>query len=189
LLEEAKAGKREVFFVDSAHFVMAAFLGILWSAARLFVKSPSGRQRFNVLGALHAITHDIITVCNDTYINSGSVCELMRKIRQAFPTIPISLVMDNARYQRCKLVMETAAILRIQLVFLPAYSPNLNLIERLWKFVKKQCLYAHYYENFAAFKTAIHTCVTTANVTHKKELNSLLTLNFQNFTKAQIIAV
>ena len=64
-IEDAKKGKRVIFFVDASHFVLAAFLGYLWSFGRLFIKSPSGRQRFNVLGALNAITHDLITVTND----------------------------------------------------------------------------------------------------------------------------
>ena len=71
-LKEAKSGRRVVFFVDAAHFVLAPFLGILWSFKRLFIKAPSGRKRFNVLGALNAVTHELITVTNDTYINAQS---------------------------------------------------------------------------------------------------------------------
>jgi transposase len=58
-LKEAKAGQRAVFFVDAAHVVLAPFLGFLWSFARLFIKAPAGRQRFNVLGALNATTHEL----------------------------------------------------------------------------------------------------------------------------------
>ena len=76
-LEEAKSGKRVVLFVDAAHFVFAPFLGFLWSFARVFIKSPSGRKRFNVLGALNAITHELITVTNDVYINAYSFCDLL----------------------------------------------------------------------------------------------------------------
>jgi hypothetical protein len=64
-LEEAKSGRRVVFFVDAAHFVLATFLGILWSFKRLFIKAPSGRKRFNVLGTLNAVTHKLIIVTND----------------------------------------------------------------------------------------------------------------------------
>ena len=69
-LTEAKAGKRAVFFVDAAHFVLAPFLGFLWSVVRVFIQAPAGRQRFNVLGALNAITHELITVTNDAYITA-----------------------------------------------------------------------------------------------------------------------
>ena len=79
-LADAQAGKRAVFFVDAAHFVFGAFLGYLWCFARCWIKAPSGRQRFNVLGALHAITHEVITVTNFTYINAESVCQLLRKL-------------------------------------------------------------------------------------------------------------
>jgi len=96
-LEEAKVGKRKVYFVDAAHFVLGAFLGYLWSFVRVFVRTPSGRQRFNVLGALDAISKELITITNDTYITSLQVCELLRQIAKN-ATVPISLVLDNARY-------------------------------------------------------------------------------------------
>jgi hypothetical protein len=72
----------------------------------LFVKSGSGRQRFNVLGALNALTHELITVTNETYINAQSVCELLNKLAALGLSIPITLVLDNARYQKGALVME-----------------------------------------------------------------------------------
>ena len=142
-LTEAKAGKRAVFFVDAAHFVLAPFLGFLWSVVRVFIQAPAGRQRFNVLGALNAITHELITVTNDAYITAESVCALLDKLDKLKLGVPISLFLDNARYQRCALVIQKAASLDIELCFLPSYSPNLNLIERMWKFVKKQCLYSN----------------------------------------------
>jgi transposase len=154
-LEQAKAGQRTVFFVDAAHFVLGAYLGWVWCLARVVVRAPSGRQRFNVLGALHAISHQLITVTNDSYINASCVCELLEKIASLGLCTPITVVMDNARYQRCRLVLEKASQLGLELLFLPPYSPNLNLIERLWRFVRKECLYNTYYEHFDAFKQAI----------------------------------
>ena len=188
-LSEAKDGKRAVFFVDAAHFVMGAFLSLVWCFERVFIKSPSGRKRFNVLGALNAISHEVITVTNDTYINAESVCQLLHKLAALGLSIPITLVLDNARYQKCKLVQELANSLGIELLYLPSYSPNLNLIERLWKFVKKKCLYSQYYPEFSLFKTAITLCLEEAQGKHKQELDSLLTLRFQTFNKAQIMTV
>ena len=185
VLEEAKVGQRKVYFVDAAHFVLAPFLGFLWSFTRLFIQAPAGRQRFNVLGALDAITHELITVTNDSYINALSVCELLCKLRLLYPDIPITLILDNARYQKCKLVWQVADLLDIDLLYLPAYSPNLNLIERLWKFVKKKCLYSIYYENFDLFKKAISECVAHTHDTYKDELDALLTLNFQTFKSVE----
>lgn len=186
-LDEAQAGKRVVLFVDAAHFVLSAFLGFLWSAARIFIPAPSGRQRFNVLGALNAITHEMITVTNDVYINAQSVCELLEKIAVPYRGIPITIILDNARYQKCVLVMEKAKSLNIDLCFLPSYSPNLNLIERVWNFVKKKCLYSQYYEKFPAFKDAISKCLQETSTTYKADLDSLLTLRFQTFENTQFL--
>lgn len=186
-LDEAKAGTRAVFFVDAAHFVLAPFLGFLWSVVRLFVKAPAGRQRFNVLGALNAITHKLISVTNDTYITSSEVCELLRLLAAENFKVPITLFLDNARYQKCKLVINTAAELQIELCFLPSYSPNLNIIERLWRFVKKECLYSVYYPDFKQFKNSIESCLAQTSDKHKTALDSLLNLRFQLFTKSQVL--
>ena len=70
------------------------------------------------------------------------------------------------------------------MLYLPAYSPNLNLIERLWKFVKKKCLYSVYYANFKDFKSAICACLAQTQTTYKQELDILLTLRFQTFSKS-----
>lgn len=188
-LEEARQGARAVFFVDAAHFVMGAFLGMIWCFQRIFIKSPSGRKRFNVLGALNAITHEIILVTNDSYITAIQVCELLQKLADLELSIPITLVLDNARYQKCRVVQDLAESLEIELLYLPTYSPNLNLIERLWKFVKKKCLYGKYYEDFTQFSSAISGCLTDAHLQHKNELDSLLTLRFQHFNKTQIMTV
>lgn len=185
-LEEAKAGKRDVYFLDAAHFVLGAFLGFLWSFTRVFVKTPSGRQRFNVLGALNAVTHELVTVTNSSYINATTVCELLRQLAGT-ATRPITLVLDNARYQRCRLVTELAAELNIELLFLPPYSPNLNLIERLWKLVKKRCLNSKYHSDFQQFQHVITDFLEHMNEREAAELDSLLTLNFQTFTDEQIL--
>ena len=147
------------------------------------MRAPSGRQRFNVLGALNAVTHELITVTNDSYINSVSVGQLIEKIAALNLQTPITLVMDNARYQRCHYVLEMADRLKIEILFLPTYSPNLNLIERLWKFVRKECLYDKYYEDFSLFKQSILDCLSQTTTLHQSALHSLLTLSFQSFEK------
>ena len=87
--------------------------------------------------------------------------------------------MDNARYQYNNQVKELAASLDLELLYLPAYSPNLNLIERLWKLVKAKCLGNRYYEDFGDFKTAIDSCLTHLNGSQRDALKSLLTENFK----------
>jgi transposase len=174
--------------MDAAHFVFAPFLGHLWCFVRMFIKAPSGRKRFNVLGALHAISHEMVVITNTGYINAYSVCELLIKISQRYGSLPVSIVLDNARYQKCKLVQATANLFEIELLYLPAYSPNLNLIERMWKFVKRKCLYSKYYPDFESFTEAISQCLSKTNGYYKKELDSLLSIKFQTFTKSKIMA-
>jgi transposase len=125
----------------------------------------------------------MITVSNDTYITATQVCELLEKIAALGLTIPTTLILDNARYQKCEVVQSWADTLAIELLYLPPYSSNLNLIERVWKFVKKTCLYAKYYEDFSQVSTAITTCLEQTHLRYKQELDSLLTLKFQTFEK------
>jgi transposase len=187
LLKEAKEGKRKVFFVDAAHFVLGSFLGYFWCIARIFIPSSSGRKRYNVLGALDAITHNLVTVFNDTYINALSVCELLQKIRDEVGVgKKITLVLDNAKYQKCAIVTELAGALKIELLYLPSYSPNLNLIERLWKFIRKDCLNGKYFNSFDDFRYAIHQSLMMVSKGKKKEeMKSLLTLKFQLYDNAK----
>lgn len=176
-----------MYFVDAVHFVLGSFLGWLWCAARLFVRSGSGRQRYNVLGALNAVSHGLIRVTNDGYITAETVCELLRKIAAAHIGEPITIVLDNARYQHCRLVQQLAETLHIELLFLPPYSPNLNLIERLWKFVKKTTLNSRHYPNFQEFQAAIDQCLDQLPTLHRQQLNTLMTLAFQTFENVSIL--
>jgi transposase len=187
-LSEARQGQRTVFFVDAAHFVMGAFLGWVWCATRLFVRAASGRQRYNVLGAINAVTHELIRVTNDGYINAQTVCELLQKILNLQLPTPITLVMDNAKYQHCKLVQDTAQSLGIELLFLPSYSPNLNLIERLWKFVKKKALNSRRHANFTEFQETINDCLDRTATDYRDELDALLSHNFHTFDNVSILA-
>jgi transposase len=188
-LEEARQGLRQVLFVDAAHFVHAPFLGILWCLARMFIRAASGRKRFNVLAALDAVSHKLITVTNHSYINAESVCLLLRAVAAAAtPGIPITLVLDNARYQKCGVVDDLAKQLGIELLYLPSYSPNLNLIERVWKFVKAQCLRSTYYDNYEKFHAAIRQCLDDLPTKHKAAMDSLLSHNFQTFENVSFIA-
>ena len=180
-LEQASKAERKVFFVDAAHFVMGAFLGMIWCFTRVFVKTSPGRQRYNVLGAIDSHSQELISIRTTENINSSSVVELLNKIREKYPNNEITLVMDNARYQRCHFVQDYAQEQGVELLFLPPYSPNLNLIERLWKLTKRRCLTNRYYKDFNGFCTAIDTCLDDLAGPLKDELTSLMTLNFQFF--------
>jgi transposase len=188
LLDDAQAGRGHIFFVDAAHFVFGTFLCCLWSFARIFVRAASGRQRFNVLGAWNAVTHQLTAVTNTTVVNTETMSELLRKIATLALTGPITLVLDNARYQRNAVVQALAKQLGITLLYLPSYSPNLNLIERLWKFIKRRALYGRYHPTFADFQAAIQQTLAGLPTIHADGLKTLMTLNFQQFEDVSLMA-
>jgi len=172
-----------LFYVDAAHFVLGAFICAVWSVARMFIKSAAGRNRINVLGAVHAVTKELTTLINTDYINAGTIVDFLNQLKDKYSDLPIFIVLDNARYQHCDLVKKAAESLGITLMFLPPYSPNLNVIERLWKLAKKKVLYAKYYDSPAKFHTSVTNFFQTINQTWQKDLNSLLTLKFHFFDK------
>jgi transposase len=177
-----------VFFVDASHMVYGTSLCWLWSFVRLYVRAASGRQRFNVLGALNAVTRELIAVTNTAVVNTETMGDLLRKIAGRGLRGPVTLVLDNARYQHNAAVKALAASLKIELLLLPGYSPNLNLIERLWRFIKREALYGRYHANFADFKAAIEEVIDQMPTKHKGKLASLSTLNFQVFDNVSLLA-
>jgi transposase len=183
VIEAAQQEKLHLFFCDAAHFVLQPFLCALWTAVRMFIRASAGRNRINVLGAVNAITKEIITLTNTTYITSTTLIDFLKQLKERFPDKPISIVLDNARYQHCAAVKTFAEGLGIQLLFLPPYSPNLNIIERLWKFTKKKILYAKYYDKPDAFHGAIQNFFDNINQTYKQDLKTLLSIKFQFFDK------
>jgi len=172
-----------LFFLDAAHFVLGAFICSVWCFARMFIKSAAGRNRINVLGAVHAVTKEITTLINTDYINANTIVEFLKQLKDKYCDLPIYIVLDNARYQHCELVIKTALSLDITLLFLPPYSPNLNIIERLWKLTKKKILYGKYYDSPTKFHNAIINFFQTINQSCQDDLKTLLTLKFQFFDK------
>jgi len=165
---------------------MGGFPGRTWSVVRKWVKTACGRQRFNVLGALNFVTKKVETVVNATYITSTEVIVMLEKLARGYVN-PIKVVLDNARYQRCRAVIEAAAQLGVELVFLPTYSPNLNLIERVWKLVKSKVLSCSYHETFDVFCQTIGNCVDALHSILAPEMSKLITQNFHIVSESDII--
>ncbi len=186
-LDAAVAGLGHVLFVDAAHFVFATFLCHLWSILRVHVRAASGRQRFNVLGAWDAVTRQLTMVTNTTVVNAETMCELLRAVAAKGLAGPVTMVLDNARYQRNAMVMALAAELNIELLFLPSYSPNLNLIERLWRFTKRRACYGKFHADFAGFRSAVESVLGGLETTHAEDMESLMTLNFQEFNNVSLL--
>ncbi len=185
-IEEAKKGQCQLLFMDAAHFILQPFICALWCATRLFIKASAGRNRINVLGAVNAITKEVTTFCNTSFINAETIVAFFEQLKAHYGDLPLKIVLDNARYQHCKFVEEAAIKLNITLLFLPSYSPNLNIIERLWKFTKKTMLYAKYYETPQTFHSAITGFFHTINHKYNPDLKTLLTLKFQIFENENV---
>lgn len=169
----------EVLFADGVHpehNTMAAY-GWIKKGEERPLKTNSGRQRINIHGAINIETLDTIVVENEK-VNSQSTIELMERIEEEYPCAPeIYIILDNAKYHYSALVKEYLENSRIVLVFLPTYSPNLNLIERLWRFFKKKVLYNTYYETFKEFKAACMNFFREIG-SYKDELRTLLNESF-----------
>jgi transposase len=183
VIKAAQDGEVHLLFMDAAHFVLQPFLCCLWCVARVFIKASSGRNRINVLGAVDAISKEVVIYTNTTYICANTLIGFLQQLKAKYKDKPIAIVLDNARYQHCFLVTTFAKSLGIHLLFLPPYSPNLNIIERLWKFTKKEILSAHYYDSPVMFHQAINSFFQNINHTATPKLQKLLTLNFQFFDK------
>jgi transposase len=186
-LDRAAAGDGHVLFVDAAHFVYGTYLCCLWSVVRVFVRAASGRQRFNVLGAWDAVARTLVAVTNTTVVNTDTMCDLLRAVAVRGLVGPVTLVLDNARYQRNDVVKGRARDPGIELLFLPSYSPNLNLIERLWRFTKRTAVYGKYHPTFADFR-AVQAVLGGTTTTHADGLASLMTLNVQEFEDVSLLA-
>jgi transposase len=137
----------------------------------------SGRQRVNINGAVNIDTFEVVVDFTDS-INSESMIRLMEQLSRGHPNDVVYMILDNARYCHSKAVEECRKNLgNIVFIFLPTYSPNLNLIERLWKFFKKTTFYNKYYEKFADFTQACKDFFKNIKK-HEGALRTLLTENF-----------
>lgn len=182
-----KNSAHALLFLDASHFVLGCdFLGGVYSKVRRFVRTFSGRQRYNVLGAINFATKKVHTVTNATYITATEVCEMLRLLASEYAGKKIHVVLDNARYQKCDIVTTLARDLNIELVYLPPYSPNLNLIERLWKFTKSK-LRVRYYNDFDTFRDAIDTIISGTESVFKDQISKLIGEKIQLFDDLELV--
>lgn len=145
------------------------------------LKTNSGRNRRTILGAYSPDEQDLMSLEGRESCDAERVAQLLEKIRAANPGKRLLIVLDNAPYTHAAPVRDAAKRLRLQLLYLPAYSPNLNLIERFWKFLKRKVARNRYYTTFAAFRKAVQNRLNNI-ATYREELSSLMTERFQLFT-------
>lgn len=170
----------QVYFSDSSHPMLGPVLSSGWikTGEDFQVKTNSGRQRAHVNGAIELKSLEVISRTSNT-VNQQSMRELLRAIRRKNPEEKhLYLILDNASYNRSKKVKELAKDLGIKLIYLPPYSPHLNPIERLWKFLKKKVMANRSFEDLKSFKQEISKFLRGIRQ-YKDELSTLITDNFQ----------
>lgn len=184
MLAEVEAGTAEVYYADGTHPTHNTKTGRGWirKGEDFEVDCNSGRKRVNINGAVRATSPEHLVYDLSDSVNAQSTQRLCRKLLKKHPGKRIYYICDNARYNRCGWLQEWAAQQRIEFVFLPAYSPNLNLIERLWRLLRKEAINSIYYPTFEAFKQGIIEFLDNAKL-HKADIRSLLTLNFRTVGK------
>jgi transposase len=180
LIEKALSEDIRLFFCDAVHPTHGFHKGHVYSKKPHYVRTGHGRYRFNMYSAIDAKSKELYTIYGGKYVNAETVVEFFDLLREHHAKEPLYLIMDNARYQHCKYVIEEAKKRDIELVFLPPYSPNLNIIERLWKFMKKKVLSAKCYASKDVFEKAFLNFLDELEEgKYRDDLSSLLTLNFQ----------
>ncbi len=181
--EKLKKKKKEadrIYFMDGVHPLHNSQPAYGWirKGTDMVIQSNTGRERLNLNGAYNIEDHKAIIQEADT-INAQSTVSLLDEIMRNQPLGSIYVILDNARYYRSEMVrMFVKKHKRIKLVFLPPYSPNLNIIERLWKFFKKNVTYNTYYEKFAVFREYCLRFFKNLDK-YRPELETLMTDNFQ----------
>lgn len=181
ILEEAEQGKRKVLFMDACHVQLACMLGFLWCFARKYIKALSSRGRINVIGACSTYGDDLIFDVTADSVDQNAIAYFLYKVRNKLKYDRITIVLDNAQYQKSPFVLEEAKKLGIDLLYLPTASPNLNIIERVWKFVKKTFIYNNVFTSLNELEKHLKESLARLKYKHRKDMRTLLTPNLQYF--------
>jgi transposase len=170
-----------IYFGDAVHVKHNAEAGYAWSPAGEphSIPTNSGRERYNVLGAYCTQTREHLFILTEENINQDKVIDLLKQLRAKHPGEgKIYLILDNASYNKAIRVREQAKASQIILKYQPPYSPNLNLIERLWKFMRKKFCKDKYRSTFAKFKAQLNAFFANLDK-YRDELATLLAEKFE----------
>lgn len=180
---ENKPDGEEVLFVDAVHAqhnTIAAY-GWMRKGEQKKIPTNSGRQRINIHGAINIETLDVHVLSQET-VNGESTIDLLDLLQQQYPgATKLHVILDNAKYHYSKTVQDWLKDNPcINLVFLPAYSPELNLIERLWRLFKKRVLYNQYIPTYSIFVKKCQEFFRNLR-NCKDELRTLMDGGFEGF--------
>lgn len=178
-LKQTKRPEDKIYFVDASHpqHNNMPFYGWIYKGETKTIKTNSGRARLNLNGALN-LEDMQITILSEKTINTHAMMRLILSIEEKQLTGEIFLVVDNASYNHSyELHLFLTDHPRVHLKYLPAYSPNLNIIERLWKFFHSKHHDA-YFEKFKEFEIAVLSFFQNIHQ-YDDELKTLLTDSFQ----------
>jgi transposase len=179
-LKKRKKREDRIYFMDGVHPLHNSQPAYGWirKGTDMVLQSNTGRERLNLNGAYNIEDHTAVVQEADS-INAQSTVSLLEEMMTNQPLGLIYVILDNARYYRSEMVRDfVKKNKRIKLVFLPPYSPNLNIIERLWKFFKKKITYNKYYEKFSIFREFCLRFFKNLGK-YRDELETLMTDNFQ----------
>lgn len=178
-----------IMFIDAVHPQHNSTPSKIWSPAGQprWIQSNTGRERLNINGAYNPLTQEII-VRQDKTINGLSTINLFKQITKFYELTKntVTIFSDNGRANKCKQIKEWLSKQNfIKVIYLPPYSPNLNFIERLWKFMKKTVISTKFYPTFKEFKDAINTFFDNIDA-YKHDIRSFIGLKFQRFDQVSI---
>ena len=168
-----------VYFADSTHPMLNPVLSAGWirKGKEFDIKTNSGRQRVNINGAIELNTLSVVSRSCDR-VNGMSMRRLLRAVRAKHPRErDLYIVLDNAPYNKSNRVRDLAKELGIKILYLPPYSPNLNPIERLWKFIKKKVMANRYFPDLETFQKELMLFLRGIRK-YRYELSTLITDNF-----------
>ena len=187
LKSETLPDDESIYFMDGSGFEHNAKIDYGWirRGKNKMVKTNTGRKRLNVNGAYNIKNHEVVSICQEENVNTQSNIELLKKIvSQNTEKKKITVILDNASFNKNKAIFEfikeqNKSGPKLELMYIPPYSPHLNLIERFWKFMKRKLLANQYYSSFSKFKAKIEYFLNSKLVKLKKNLRSLMTEKFQ----------
>ena len=179
-----------VLFGDGMHLVHQNIPGLCWFDPKKpkIIQTNTGRRRLNILGAYNPETFSLVHLTGEENCNAKKVIEFFTLILKVYKNShKIILILDNARYFKAEIVRDWLKDNRkLELIFLPAYSPNLNLIERLWRFVKSKIVKNEYYKKYITFRAKTFQILNSINE-YKENLKTLMAEKFEIVKYVQLM--